>query len=79
MLALGHQPMASKVQHLYMKGQKREATTNLDPETWESAYTLLARSVKDDLVVGKPKFNSYFKTMRPEDKERGFAGHTEQF
>ena len=40
---------------------------------------MLARTVKDDLVVGKPKFNSYIKPMRPEHKEKGFSGQPEQF
>ena len=71
--------MSCKVPHLYMRGQKRESSLNLDPEQWESAYTLLARQVKDDLVVGKPKFNSYIKPMRPEHKEKGFGGQPEPY
>mmetsp|Transcript_40149 Transcript_40149/g.52616 ORF Transcript_40149/g.52616 Transcript_40149/m.52616 type:complete len:135 (+) Transcript_40149:2267-2671(+) len=78
-LAMKHQTVSSKVPHLYMKGQKREATQNLEEEQWESAYTLLARTIKDDLVVGKPKFNSFVKPMRAEDKEKGFSGNQEQF
>jgi len=77
-LAMPHEPLTHKVNHLYMK-EKREARQNLDPETWESAYTLLARTVKDDLVVGKPKFNSYIKPMKPEHREMGFSGQTEPF
>lgn len=73
-LSMTHEPLTGKVPHLYTKGEKREARTNLDPEQWESAYTLLARNVKDDLVVGKPKFNSYIKPMRPEHREQGFSG-----
>ena len=78
-LAPKHEPVSSKVPFLYMKKEQREATTNLTPETWESAYTLLARTVKDDLVVGKPKFNAFVKPVKSEDKTKGFAGHHESF
>jgi len=66
--------MANNVPHLYMKGQKREQTQWLEPEQWESAYTLLARTIQDDLVVGKPKFNSFSKPVKPEHKNKGFGG-----
>lgn len=51
-----------------------EATNTLEKEKWESAYTLLARTVKDDLVVGKPPFQIYLPSLKPEDKDRGFDG-----
>ena len=35
---------------------------------------MLARTVKDDLVVGKPKFNAMIKPVKAEDKTKGFAG-----
>ena len=78
-LAMSHQTISSKVPHLYMQGQKREATQKLDEETWESAYTLLARTIKDDLVVGKPKFNSFIKPVKAEHKDKGFTGAVEDF
>ena len=78
-LAMKYQQISSKVPHLYLRGEKAEASTNLDPEQWESAYTLLSRQVKDDLVTGKPKFNSYIKQMRPEHREKGFGGQPEPF
>jgi hypothetical protein len=34
----------------------------------------LARTVKDDKVVGKPEFETYFKVMKAEDKNREFHG-----
>ena len=78
-LAMKHETLSSKVPHLYMKGQKREATQNLEQEQWESAYTLLARTVKDDLVVDKPKFNSYIKPVKAENKNLGFTGAVEDY
>jgi hypothetical protein len=53
-LAPSYQPMSSKVPDHYARGKKQEVTQNLEKDSWESAYTLLARTVKDDLVVGKP-------------------------
>lgn len=53
-VTLGHKPMASVVPDHYARGKVTEATTNLDKEKWESSHILLARSVQDDLVVGKP-------------------------
>lgn len=38
---------------------------------------MLARTVKDDLVVGKPKFNAQIKPMKAEHKSLNFAGHHE--
>ena len=78
-LAPKHQPLSSNVPHLYTKGQKRETTQNLQQEKWESSYTLLARTVKDDLVVGKPKFNAMIKPVKAEDKKLGFSGNTESY
>ena len=53
----------------YARGKKKDAgNLALEKEKWESAYTLLARTVKDDLVVGKPKFNAMIKPIKAEDK-----------
>ena len=46
--------MSSVVPDHYARGKKQEMTQNLKKDSWESAYILLARTVKDDLVVGKP-------------------------
>jgi hypothetical protein len=47
---------------------------NLDKDEWVSAYLELARTVKDDLVVGKPSLVTYFKTVKAEDKNKDFIG-----
>ena len=44
-LAPTHEPLTSKVPHHYMRKEQREGNNRLEPETWESAYTLLARTV----------------------------------
>lgn len=72
-----YQPVANLVPDHYAHGQKKEASQFLQNETWESSYTLLARTVKDDLVVGKPKFNSFIKPMKAENKKLGFTGQHE--
>jgi len=45
-----------KDEHATKKQGKKEATQTLEKEQWESAYILLARTIKDDLVVGKEPF-----------------------
>lgn len=47
---------------------------NLAKDEWVSAYLELARTVKDDLVVGKPPLVTYFKTIKAEDKNKEFVG-----
>ena len=47
---------------------------NLAKDEWVSAYLELARTVKDDLVVGKPALVTYFKTVKAEDKNQEFTG-----
>ena len=74
-----HQPMSSVVPDHYARGKKQEMTQNLKKDSWESAYTLLARTVKDDLVVGKPQFVSMIKAVKAEDKSKGFAGNHEDY
>jgi hypothetical protein len=37
-------------------------------------YLLLARTIEDSLVVGKPEFNSYVKRIKVEDKNKAFDG-----
>ena len=76
-LAEKYQPVSSKVPDHYAHGKKQEATQDLQKEQWESAYTMLARTVKDDLVVGKPKFNAFIKPVKPEHKNLGFTGEYE--
>ena len=46
----------------------------LEKEKWEPAYLLLARTIEDNLVVGKPSFNTFVKAIKPEDKNKGFGG-----
>ena len=76
-LAEKYQPVSSLVPDHYARNQKKEGSQFLDNEKWESSYTLLARTVKDDLVVGKPKFNSFIKPVKAEDKKLGFTGQQE--
>lgn len=78
-LAPSYQPMSSKVPDHYARGKKQEVTQNLEKDSWESAYTLLARTVKDDLVVGKPQFISMIKPVKAEDKSKGFSGNQEDY
>jgi hypothetical protein len=47
---------------------------NLEKDEWVSAYLELARTVKDDLVVGKPALVTYFKSVKAEDKNKEFTG-----
>ena len=51
----------------------------MDKEVWESSVTLLARTIADDLVVGKPKFNAMIKPIKAEDKTKGFSGNFEPY
>lgn len=37
-------------------------------------YLLLARTIEDTLVVGKPEFSSYVKPVKVEDKNKAFDG-----
>ena len=76
-LAEKYQPVSGLVPDHYARGQKKEGSQFLENEKWESSYTLLARTVKDDLVVGKPKFNSFIKPVKAEDKKLGFTGQHE--
>lgn len=78
-LAPGYQPMASKVPDHYARKIVTEPTQLLEKEKWESSHILLARTVQDDLVVGKPKFNAFVKPMKPEHKGLGFTGRQESF
>ena len=40
---------------------------------------MLARTIQDDLVVGKEQFNAYIKTVKAEDKNKDFGGTAQQF
>ena len=44
-LAPVYLPLSSKVSDHYAHGKKTEATVTLDTDSWESAYTMLARTV----------------------------------
>ena len=81
-LPLTHVPISQSLadHHATKKqGGKPEATQTLEKEKWESAYILLARTVKDDLVVGKEPFQIYLPVMRPQDKEKTFTGTAQAF
>lgn len=49
-------------------------TEFLEKEKWEPCYLLLARSMEDNLVVGKQDFNSRVKAVKVEEKDRAFDG-----
>lgn len=69
LLPESYQPIAKDVP---TKG--KETTHFLEKEKWEPAYLLLARTIEDNLVVGKPEFNSYVKPVKVEDKNKTFDG-----
>ena len=46
----------------------------LEKEEYTSCYLQLARQLKDDVVFGKPNFNLYFKTLKPDDLNEEFGG-----
>lgn len=52
----------------------KEKNPFLDKEEFTPAYLQLARQLKDDVVFGKPNFNLYFKTMKPNDLNEEFGG-----
>lgn len=58
---------------------KKESTPFLQKDAWESAYTMLARTVNESQIVGKPPLEKYFKPMKPEHKEREFDGTHKAF
>lgn len=54
--------------------QKQETNQFLDKEQYESVYVQMARSMKDDVVFGKPNFNLYSKPLKPIDLHDEFGG-----
>ena len=72
-LPMTHVPISQGLKDKYSKA-KHEETQFLEKEKWESAYLLLARTIEDNLVVGKPNFNPYVKPIKVEDKNRTFDG-----
>ena len=64
-----YQPIAKDV-----PAKGKETTQFLEKEKWEPVYLLLARTIEDTLVVGKPEFNSYVKPVKVEDKNKTFDG-----
>jgi len=72
-LPMKHVPITRSLRDKYTKA-KEEDTQFLDKEKWESAYLLLARTIEDNLVVGKPNFNPYVKPIKVEDKNKTFNG-----
>ena len=53
---------------------KKEKNPFLDKEEFTPAYLQLARQMKDDVVFGKPNFNLYFKSVKPNDLNEEFGG-----
>lgn len=51
----------------------------MQKDAWESAYTMLARTVNESQIVGKPPIEKYFKPVKPEHKEREFDGTHKAF
>ena len=66
-----HVPLA---QPLPDKLVKKEANQYLEQDKWESAYILLARTINDAQIVGKPPIQKYYSTMKPEHKNKAFDG-----
>lgn len=71
-----HVPLA---QSLPDRFTKKEHSAFLEKELWEPAFVLLARSVNENQIVGKPQVQKYFKAMRPENKDREFDGTAKAF
>eukprot|EP00350_Pseudokeronopsis_sp_OXSARD2_P007138 CAMPEP_0170549714 /NCGR_PEP_ID=MMETSP0211-20121228/7861_1 /TAXON_ID=311385 /ORGANISM="Pseudokeronopsis sp., Strain OXSARD2" /LENGTH=76 /DNA_ID=CAMNT_0010855899 /DNA_START=2145 /DNA_END=2372 /DNA_ORIENTATION=- len=59
-------PVAQNFKDTFVTKDK-EKNVFLDKEEYTSAYLQLARQMKDDVVFGKPNFNLYFKSMKPQD------------
>ena len=76
-----HVPISQNLHdyHATKKQGKKETTQTLEKEQWESAYTLLARTIKDDLVVGKEPFQIFLPVMRAQDKDKTFNGNLQPF
>ena len=74
-----HVQISQTLPDAYAKGVKKEDKMTLKADKWESAYLLLARTIQDDLVVGKEPFNTFNKKMKAEDKNKDFAGNAAPF
>ena len=66
-------------QNLPDKFIKKEPTPFLQEEIWETAFILLARTINETQIVGKPAIQKYFKPMTPEHLDREFDGTYKQF
>ena len=75
-LPLRHVPLAQKLPD---KLVKKESTPILPKEQWESAYTLMSRTINENKIVGKPPLQKYFKRMKPEHLDKQFDGTYQQF
>jgi len=53
---------------------KKEKNNFLDKEEYTSQYLQLARTLKDDVVFGKPNLKLYFRTVKPADLNEEFGG-----
>lgn len=58
---------------------KKESEPYLQKEKWETAYTLISRTINDNKIVGKPPIEKYFKRMKPEHKNRELDGTYKAF
>ena len=58
---------------------KKERDPFLEKEKWENAYTLMARGINENKIVGKPPVQKYFKSMKPEHLNQEFDGTVKAF
>jgi hypothetical protein len=66
-LPLTHVPLA---QNLKDKLVTKETSLNLARDKWESPTLLLARTINDQHVIGKPPIQLYYPVMKPEHKNQ---------
>ena len=58
---------------------KKEKDLYLQQDRWEPAFTLLARTVNENKIVGKADFARYHTSLKPEHKNREFDGNHKPF
>lgn len=58
---------------------KKEKSLYMQQDKWEPAFTLLARTVNENKIVGKADFSRYHAELKPEHKDREFDGKYKQF
>ena len=65
-------PIAQNFHDPHVATQK-EKNLFLSKDEYTSMYLQLARTLKDDVVFGKPQLKLYFKTIKPEDLNDEFG------